>query len=99
MNIKQVAKKHEAFLEGEYQVYFSPGRVNLIGEHIDYNGGRVFPFAINRGTYAFVSKRDDFEFHLLSDDFEDFGVGIFNLENNNDNDNDNNNDNDNDKEA
>lgn len=39
--------------------YFAPGRVNLIGEHIDYNGGKVFPCALDLGTWAAVSLRDD----------------------------------------
>ena len=39
--------------------YFSPGRVNLIGEHTDYNGGHVFPCAISLGTYALVRDRAD----------------------------------------
>lgn len=39
--------------------YFSPGRVNLIGEHTDYNGGHVFPCAISLGTYAVVADRKD----------------------------------------
>ena len=40
-------------------IYFAPGRVNLIGEHTDYNGGHVFPCAITMGTYALVRKRTD----------------------------------------
>ena len=40
-------------------LYFAPGRVNLIGEHIDYNGGLVFPCALSFGTYLAVARRDD----------------------------------------
>ena len=40
-------------------LYFAPGRVNLIGEHIDYNGGRVFPCALSFGTYLLVARRED----------------------------------------
>ncbi len=54
--------------------FFAPGRINLIGEHIDYNGGFVFPCAITYGTYAWVSLRDDQEVHFYSHNFENQGV-------------------------
>ena len=44
---------------GEIRSFFSPGRVNLIGEHTDYNGGHVFPCALSIGTYMIVRKRED----------------------------------------
>ena len=43
----------------EIKAFLSPGRVNLIGEHIDYNGGFVFPGALTVGIYAALSLRDD----------------------------------------
>src|SRR5882757_3441933 len=51
--------------------YFSPGRVNLIGEHIDYNGGLVMPCAITFGTYLLVSPNEDNMFRFRSLNFED----------------------------
>jgi len=44
--------------KADIQVYFSPGRVNLIGEHTDYNGGYVFPCALSFGTYLLVRKNN-----------------------------------------
>lgn len=55
-------------------VYFAPGRVNLIGEHTDYNGGHVFPCALTIGTYAAVRKRSDRALNFYSVNFPDSGV-------------------------
>ncbi len=56
------------------KAYFAPGRVNLIGEHTDYNGGHVFPCALTIGTYAAVAKREDRMVQFYSVNQERFGV-------------------------
>ncbi len=56
------------------RVFFAPGRINLIGEHTDYNGGHVFPAAISFGTYAVVRKRDDNILHFYSMNFPYDGI-------------------------
>lgn len=53
----------------EPEIFFAPGRINIIGEHIDYNGGSVLPFAIQLGTYAAICKRNDDIINFASTNF------------------------------
>lgn len=68
-------KFEEIFGDAEgVTLYFAPGRVNMIGEHTDYNGGHVFPAALTIGTYAAARKRDDRKLRFYSMNFEELGV-------------------------
>ena len=70
-----LAKFAEIFGDKEgARVYFAPGRVNLIGEHTDYNGGHVFPCALTIGTYGVARKRNDNKLRFYSMNFEGLGV-------------------------
>ena len=68
-------KFRELFGDAEgVNVYFAPGRVNLIGEHTDYNGGHVFPCALTIGTYVAARKRADRKLTFYSMNFDRLGI-------------------------
>lgn len=77
VNVKEklLSKFGEIFGDAEAaKVYFAPGRVNLIGEHTDYNGGHVFPCALTIGTYGVARKREDKKLRFYSMNFEELGI-------------------------
>lgn len=80
MKQKLLEKFYELFPGEEARVYFAPGRVNLIGEHTDYNGGHVFPCALTIGTYAVARKNPDKVLRFYSMNFEQLGVIESNIE-------------------
>lgn len=80
--MEKIEKNYKEIFSKDYESkYFAPGRVNLIGEHTDYNGGNVFPCAIDRGTVALVSKRSDNKCRFYSENFKKLGVIEFTLDN------------------
>jgi galactokinase len=68
------------YAEEAEKVFFAPGRVNLIGEHTDYNGGNVFPCALTFGTYALTRKRNDKKIRFYSENFEALGIIEVNID-------------------
>lgn len=84
MDINQLIKKFHELYPADSQMavrlFFSPGRINLIGEHTDYNGGHVFPCAITYGTYGVVRKREDRLIRLYSLNFPEAGVIVCSLD-------------------
>lgn len=75
MKEQLIAKFKEKFGDGgDIRSYFAPGRVNLIGEHTDYNGGHVFPCALTIGTYFIARKRQDRALRFYSENFDALGI-------------------------
>lgn len=80
MNITKLMTTFKEIYENlPERAFFAPGRINLIGEHTDYNGGHVFPCAITYGTYAVARKREDQLVRLYSINFPDNGIIEFDL--------------------
>jgi galactokinase len=69
MDLKKITEKFESLFGNQYSVYTSPGRINLIGEHTDYNGGFVFPGAIDKGIYAAIALNDSNIVNVYSIDY------------------------------
>ncbi|MBQ9971243.1 MAG: galactokinase [Elusimicrobiaceae bacterium] len=74
MNQLSLRSKFNEVFKKEKLYFFAPGRVNLIGEHTDYNGGHVFPCALSFGTHCVFCKRDDKKIHLHSLNFPEKGI-------------------------
>lgn len=80
-NLKEKFISHFGENDKEIKTFFSPSRINIIGEHIDYNGGEVFPCAIEIGTYGVARKNDDNVLRLKSLNLETEGeVDLKNIE-------------------
>ncbi|MDF2869826.1 MAG: galactokinase [Anaerocolumna sp.] len=80
MKKELVASFQEVFGGNEPELFFAPGRVNLIGEHTDYNGGHVFPCALTIGTYGAARKNGEKVLRFYSLNFKELGVISVSLE-------------------
>lgn len=74
MNAQQLKNTFKKLYNTEPILVRSPGRINIIGEHTDYNGGFVMPAAIDKAIYVAISKREDDEVHLFSESYQQFDI-------------------------
>ncbi|GAA4212829.1 galactokinase [Pedobacter jeongneungensis] len=74
MNAQQLKNTFKKLFNAEPLLVRSPGRINIIGEHTDYNGGFVMPAAIDKAIYVAISKREDDEIHLFSESYQQFDI-------------------------
>ncbi|MFD1420658.1 galactokinase [Lactiplantibacillus songbeiensis] len=80
MKTSDLKQEFKAIFDSEPErVFFSPGRINLIGEHTDYNGGHVFPCAITIGTYGVYKARQDSTVRMYSANIADQGIVTFDI--------------------
>ena len=79
LEIKELFMRCFGAGEDILSMYFAPGRINIIGEHIDYNGGFVMPCAINRGTYMAVAPNGKAALRFFSCSHQEDGVYEFSL--------------------
>src|SRR4249920_2978701 len=77
-----VVKNYKENFSAQPKLFFSPGRINLIGEHIDYNDGFVMPAAINKGVYYAIAENETEELHFYAVDFDEhFSINIHEVKN------------------
>ena len=74
MNAQHLKNTFNKLFNSEPILVRSPGRINIIGEHTDYNGGFVMPAAIDKAIYVAISKREDDEIHLFSESYQQFDI-------------------------
>ncbi|WP_029276338.1 galactokinase [Pedobacter borealis] len=74
MNAQDLKNTFKRLFNAEPILVRSPGRINIIGEHTDYNGGFVMPAAIDKAIYVAISKREDDEIHLFSESYQQFDI-------------------------
>lgn len=74
MNAQDLKSTFKRLFNAEPILVRSPGRINIIGEHTDYNGGFVMPAAIDKAIYVAISKREDDEIHLFSESYQQFDI-------------------------
>ena len=74
MNAQHFKSTFKRLFNAEPILVRSPGRINIIGEHTDYNGGFVMPAAIDKAIYVAISKREDDEIHLFSESYQQFDI-------------------------